>query len=105
MYAVIETGGKQYRVAEGETLRVEKLDGPAGGKLSFEPLLFADDGGNVRIGRPRVSGIKVDAEIVEHGRASKITIFKYKRRKMYRRKSGHRQPYTALRITSIGPVG
>ena len=101
MYAVIETGGKQYRVAEGETLRVEKLAASAGDKLSFETLLFADDGGNVRVGQPRVSGVKVEAEVVEQGLGKKIIIFKYKRRKSYRRKQGHRQPYTALKITAI----
>jgi large subunit ribosomal protein L21 len=101
MYAVIQTGGKQYRVAEGETLRVEKLPASAGEKLSFVPLLFADDGGNVRIGKPQVSGIKVEAEVVEQGQGKKIIVFKYKRRKSYRRKNGHRQPFTALKITAI----
>ena len=101
MYAVIETGGKQYRVAEGETLRVEKLPASAGDKLTFAPLLFADDGGNVSVGRPSVAGISVEAEVLEQGLGEKIIIFKYKRRKSYRRKQGHRQPYTALKITSI----
>jgi large subunit ribosomal protein L21 len=101
MYAVIQTGGKQYRVAEGETLRVEKLPATPGDKLSFSPLLFADDGGNVQIGKPNVSGIKVEAEVMEQGRGEKIVIFKYKRRKSYRRKTGHRQPFTALKIVSI----
>lgn len=101
MYAVIQTGGKQYRVAEGETLRVEKLIASPGDKLSFSPLLFADDGGNVQIGRPNVSGIQVEAEVLEQGRGKKITIFKYKRRKSYRRKQGHRQPFTALKVVSI----
>jgi len=101
MYAVIATGGKQYRVSEGETLRVEKLDGPAGTKVTFGPLLFADDGGKVEVGRPTVAGVSVEAEIVEQGLSKKIVIFKYKRRKSYRRKAGHRQPYTALRITAI----
>jgi large subunit ribosomal protein L21 len=103
MYAVIESGGKQYRVSEGETLRVEKLAGPAGTKISFGPLLFSDDGGNVSVGRPTVAGMTVEAEIVEQGLGKKIVIFKYKRRKSYRRKTGHRQPYTALKITSIRP--
>ena len=103
MYAVIQTGGKQYRVAEGETLRVEKLAATAGDKLSFDPLLFADDGGNVSVGRPLVSGVKVEAEVVEQGLGKKIIIFKYKRRKSYRRKQGHRQPYTAIKITAIRP--
>ena len=101
MYAVIQTGGKQYRVAEGETLRVEKLPASPGEKLSFVPLLFADDGGNVQIGKPEVSGIKVEAEVLEQGRGKKIVVFKYKRRKSYRRKAGHRQPFTALKITAI----
>jgi len=101
MYAVIQTGGKQYRVAEGETLRVEKLAVSAGDKLTFDSLLFADDGGNVRVGQPLVSGVKVEAEVVEQGLGKKIIIFKYKRRKSYRRKQGHRQPFTALKITSI----
>ena len=103
MYAVIESGGKQYRVSEGETLRVEKLAGPAGTKLSFGPLLVADDGGNVQVGRPTVGGMTVEAEIVEHGLGKKIIIFKYKRRKSYRRKAGHRQPFTSVKITSIRP--
>jgi large subunit ribosomal protein L21 len=101
MYAVIQTGGKQYRVEQGETLRVEKLLGPSGTKFSFDTLLFVDDGGGVRIGMPNVAGVSVDAEIVEQGKGKKITIFKYKRRKAYRRKAGHRQPFTALKITAI----
>jgi large subunit ribosomal protein L21 len=105
MYAVIETGGKQYRVAAGETLRVEKLTASAGDKLSFEPLLVADDGGNVTVGRPRVAGMTVEAEVIEQGLGKKIIIFKYKRRKSYRRKQGHRQPFTALKITAIGGAG
>jgi len=101
MYAVIQTGGKQYRVAEGETLRVEKLSAATGDKLSFSPLLFADDGGNVQIGKPNVARIQVEAEILGQGLGDKILIYKYKRRKSYRRKTGHRQPFTALKIVSI----
>jgi large subunit ribosomal protein L21 len=101
MYAVIQTGGKQYRVAEGETLRVEKLSVNTGDKLSFSPLLFADDGGNVQIGKPNVSGIQVEAEVLGQDLGDKIIIYKYKRRKSYRRKTGHRQPFTALKIVSI----
>ncbi len=101
MYAVIQTGGKQYRVAEGETLRVEKLSASAGDKLTFDPLLFADDGGGVHVGHPVIAGMKVEAEVLEQGKGKKIVIFKYKRRKSYRRKTGHRQPFTALKITSI----
>ena len=103
MYAVIQTGGKQYRGAEGETLRVEKLAASAGDKLTFSPLLFADDGGNVSIGQPQVAGVTVEAEVLEQGLGEKIIIFKYKRRKSYRRKQGHRQPFTALKITAIKP--
>lgn len=101
MYAVIASGGKQYRVAEGETLRVEKLVGTAGTKVTFGPLLFADDAGKVEVGRPTVAGVTVEAEIIEQGLGKKIIIFKYKRRKSYRRKQGHRQPFTSLKITSI----
>jgi large subunit ribosomal protein L21 len=105
MYAVISSGGKQYRVSEGETLRVEKLTGPAGTKVTFGPLLFADDAGGVQIGQPTVGGVTVEAEIVEQGLSKKIVIFKYKRRKSYRRKAGHRQPFTALKITAISVGG
>ena len=81
--------------------RVEKLAGPAGTKVTFGPLLFADDAGKVEVGRPTVSGVTVEAEIIEQGLGKKIIIFKYKRRKSYRRKAGHRQPFTSLKITSI----
>src|SRR5687767_5555743 len=101
MYAVISTGGKQYRVAEGETVRVEKLEASAGDKLTFDTLMFADGAGKVQLGKPTVGGIKVHAEVVDQGRGKKIIIFEYKRRKSYRRKQGHRQPFTALKITSI----
>jgi len=101
MYAVIKTGGKQYRVSEGQTLRVEKLPASAGDKLSFNPLMFADDAGKVLIGRPTLGAVKVEGEVVEQGRGRKIVLFKYRRRKAYRRKGGHRQPYTAVKITSI----
>src|SRR5687767_1059359 len=101
MYAVIQTGGKQYHVAEGETLRVEKPVAAAGDKLSFDPLLFADDGGNVQVGRPLVSGVKVEAEVVEQGLGKKIIIVKYKRREAYRRKQRPREPFTAIKITGI----
>lgn len=101
MYAVIETGGKQYRVAQGETLRVEKLAASPGDKFTFQPLLLADDAGAVQVGKPLVAGAAVEAEVVEQGLGQKIIIFKYRRRKNYRRKQGHRQPFTALKITSI----
>jgi large subunit ribosomal protein L21 len=100
MYAVIRTGGKQYRVSEGQTLRVEKLPGAAGDKVTFsEVLLVADD--TAKIGQPLVSGASVSAEIKAQDRGPKIVIFKFRRRKNYRRKNGHRQPYTELKITGI----
>jgi large subunit ribosomal protein L21 len=103
MYAVIATGGKQYRVQQGETLRVEKLDGVEAGKtVEFTEVLLVADGENVKVGAPRVAGAKVTAEIVEaEGKGEKLRIYKYRRRKGYRRHTGHRQPYTALKITGI----
>ena len=101
MYAVIKTGGKQYRVAEGETVRVEKLPGEPGTAVTFGEVLMVAGGAEVKVGRPLVTGAKVVAEIVEQDRARKIIVFKYKRRKNYRKRNGHRQPYTALKITQI----
>ncbi len=100
MYAVIKTGGKQYRVSEGQRLRVERLDGNPGDKLSFDQVLLVG-GDSLKIGQPLVPGAKVSAEIVGHDRAKKIIVFKFRRRKNYRRKQGHRQPYTELKITGI----
>ncbi|MEK6608784.1 MAG: 50S ribosomal protein L21 [Myxococcota bacterium] len=102
MFAVVRTGGKQYRVTDGETLRVEKLPGEVGEKVELSDILLVAAGeADVRIGRPLVAGARVTAEIVEQGRARKVLIFKYKRRKRYRRKRGHRQSFTAIKITSI----
>lgn len=100
MYAVIRTGGKQYRVNEGGRLRVEKLPGEIGDKLEFGEVLMLG-GDKLNIGKPFVSGAKVTAEIVAQGRDRKIIIFKIRRRKRYRRHGGHRQPYTELKITGI----
>jgi len=100
MYAVIKTGGKQYRVSEGQTLRVEKLPGNAGDKLTFSEVLLVA-GETAKIGQPLVQGASVAAEITAQDRAKKIVIFKFRRRKNYRRKTGHRQPYTELKITGI----
>ncbi len=100
MYAVIKTGGKQYRVAEGDTLRVEKLDGTVGQNLTFDEVLMVG-GEKVSVGKPLVKGATVTAEIVAQDRAKKVIVFKMKRRKNYRRKQGHRQPYTEIRITGI----
>ena len=100
MYAVIKTGGKQYRVSEGENLRVEKLEGAAGDKLQLTDVLMIG-GDKVAIGSPVVQGASVSAEIVSQGFGKKITVFKMRRRKRYRRKNGHRQPFTELKITGI----
>lgn len=100
MYAVIQTGGKQYRVAQGDTVRVEKLEGKIGDTVTFDKVLLVG-GDAIKIGKPLVAGAKVEAKIVSQMRAPKIIIFKFRRRKNYRRKQGHRQPLTALEITSI----
>jgi len=100
MYAVIQTGGKQYRVSEGDKLRVEKLIGDVGSEVVFETVLMVG-GDAVTIGKPTVSGASVKAEILTQDRAKKVIVFKMHRRKRYRRKYGHRQPYTELRITGI----
>ncbi len=101
MYAVIKTGGKQYRVEPGATIRVEKLPGDKGTVVELDDVLLLADGDNVQVGAPVVSGAKVKAEIVAQGLGEKILIFKFRRRKAYRKKTGHRQPYTALKITDI----
>ena len=100
MYAVIKTGGKQYRVAEGDTLRVEKLSGEVGSAIEFDQVLMLG-GEKVAVGKPLVAGASVKAEIVAQDRAKKIIVFKMKRRKNYRRKQGHRQPYTEVKVTGI----
>ena len=100
MYAVFKTGGKQYRVAQGDKLRVEKLPGNVGDAVTFDQVLMVG-GDSLKLGKPLVSGAKVEAKIVGQGLGQKITIFKFRRRKNYRRKTGHRQPFTALEITNI----
>lgn len=100
MYAVIRTGGKQYRVAEGDTIRVEKLVGDVGSTVELDDVLMVG-GETVAVGRPQVAGAKVVAEITAQDRAKKIIVFKMKRRKGFRRRRGHRQPYTELRIQSV----
>jgi large subunit ribosomal protein L21 len=101
MYAVIQTGGKQYRVAPGDRLRVEKLPGDRGATVTFENVLMVGGEGAARVGKPTVEGVKVVAQITAQDRAKKIIVFKLKRRKNYRRKHGHRQYYTELHITGI----
>ena len=101
MYAVISTGGKQYKVSEGQTIRVEKVPGDAGSTVSFDRVLMVSDGDNVRVGQPTVAGASVTGHVVQQEKAKKIIVFKYKRRKGYRKKRGHRQHYTALKIDAI----
>ena len=101
MYAVIQTGGKQYRVQPGETVQVEKLDAEVGKTVEFNEVLLVADGENVRLGTPHVAGVKVVAEVVDQGRDSKILVYKYRRRKAWHKKQGHRQPFTALKVTEI----
>ncbi len=101
MYAVIETGGKQYRVAQGDVIRVEKLAAAEGESVTFDRVLMVGDGAEARLGSPLVEGGKVVADVEAHGRGDKVTIIKFRRRQKYRRKQGHRQDYTQLRITDI----
>ena len=101
MYAVIASGGKQYKVQEGEILKIEKIDGQVGSEVSFDQVLMMSDGEAVKIGQPTLTDATVTAHIVEQGKEKKILVFKYKRRKRYRRKQGHRQPFTAVKIHSI----
>jgi large subunit ribosomal protein L21 len=101
MYAVIKTGGKQYRVEPGATIRVEKLPGDAGTQVELGEVLLVADGENIQVGAPTVAGATVRAEIVAQGLGDKLVVFKFRRRKAYRKKTGHRQPYTALKITGI----
>ena len=101
MYAVIATGGKQYRVEQGETIEVEKLGVEPGASIEFGEVLLVADGEQVTVGAPHVSGAKVTAEVVDEKKGPKLIIYKYRRRKGYRRKTGHRQTYTRLKITGI----
>jgi large subunit ribosomal protein L21 len=101
MYAVIVTGGKQYRVMKGETLRVEKLDIDEGGSVDFDQVLMLGDGDSITIGAPLVKGALVSASVKAHGRHDKIRIVKFRRRKHHRKQAGHRQHYTEIEITGI----
>jgi len=105
MYAVVKTGGKQYKIREGEIFRVEKLPGNVGDPVSFDKVLLFSDGENLRIGQPLLDDVSVAGHIVEQDKSKKIIVFKFKRRKRYRRKLGHRQPYTAVQIDRIGAAG
>jgi len=101
MYAIIRTGGKQYQVAAGDTLRVEKLQGEVGDTVELSDVLLVADGEDIKIGQPVVDGAKVVAKIAEQGKAKKVLVFKKKKRKGYKVKRGHRQQFTALKIEEI----
>ncbi|HEX9592988.1 MAG TPA: 50S ribosomal protein L21 [bacterium] len=101
MYAIVETGGKQYKVQEGDFLRIEKVDGAVGTTLELDQVLCIGGGEDVAIGRPFVDGAKVKCEILAQDRARKILVFRKKRRKGFQKMLGHRQPYTALRVAAI----
>lgn len=101
MYAVIQTGGKQYKVTEGTTFAVEKLAGDVGTKVTFDQVLFVGGNGTIRIGTPLVSGVKVEAKIVAAGRAKKVIVFKRTKRKGFHKMIGHRQPCTEVEILKI----
>ena len=101
MYAVIKTGGKQYRVAQGDTLKVEKLDAGEGDSVEFDQVLMVGEGEDVRIGTPYIDGSRVTATVKGHGRGDKVEIIKFRRRKHHMKRAGHRQDYTELEITGI----
>ncbi len=99
MYAIIQTGGKQYKVSEGDVIRVEKLD--AEGKYVFDSVLAVGDGADIKIGAPTVSGASVEASVLGNGKAKKVIVYKYKPKKTFHKKRGHRQPFTELKIEKI----
>ena len=101
MYAIIATGGKQYRVSEGDVIYIEKIDAQVDSTVAFDVLLVGNDG-EVKIGTPVVEGVKAEGKVIGQVRGEKIVVFKYKSKKNYRRKQGHRQPYTKVEITKIG---
>ncbi len=101
MYAIVETGGKQYRVTPGDILEVERLDGDVGAAVTLEKVLLVSGEAETKIGHPTVANVKVAGEVVAHGRSRKVIVFKKKRRKAYRRTNGHRQSFTRLKITGI----
>ena len=101
MYAVIVSGGKQHRVVEGEVLKLEKIEEATGASISFDKVLMVGAGADVKIGAPYVTNGKVTAEVLSHGRADKVTIIKFRRRKHYRKQQGHRQWFTEVKITGI----
>ncbi|MGI6731209.1 MAG: 50S ribosomal protein L21 [Anaerovoracaceae bacterium] len=105
MYAVIETGGKQYKVQEGDIITIEKLDAEAGDEVTFDKVLAFNDGNTLQVGTPILEAAKVSGSVVENGKGKKVIIFKYKAKKDYRKKQGHRQPYTMVKIESLSANG
>jgi large subunit ribosomal protein L21 len=101
MYAIIRAGGKQFKAEKGKTLRLPLMEAEAGSKVTFEEILLSSDGQTIKTGAPLVQGAKVIGEVIGQGKESKIYVFKFKRRKNYRRKTGHRQGYTEVRITDL----
>jgi large subunit ribosomal protein L21 len=101
MYAIVKTGGKQYKIHEGDIIKVEKINGNIGNPVSLDQVLMFSDGENASIGQPVLDNVTVKGHIVEQGKEKKIIVFKYKRRKRFRRKQGHRQQYTAIKIDQI----
>jgi large subunit ribosomal protein L21 len=100
-YAIFKAAGQQYRASEGDTIQIPKLDGDPGKKVSFDEVLLTSDGAEVKAGLPTVKGAKVTAEIVRHGKGEKIVVFRFKRRKNHRRKTGHRQQFTEIKVTGL----
>ncbi len=100
MYAIIRTGGKQYNVSVGDEIEVEKLNAEVGDVVSFDVLMLVDDNG-VKIGTPVLKGASANAKVIEHGKGKKVVVFKYKPKKNYRKKQGHRQPYTKVKVTAL----
>lgn len=101
MYAIIETGGKQYKVAQGDVVFIEKLDVEEGAEVTFDKVLMAGEGAEVRVGTPVVEGATVTAKVLKNGKAKKVLVFKMKRKKNERKKRGHRQPFTKVEITAV----
>ena len=104
MYALIEFAGKQFKVEEGSSIKVPYVDSSIGSKVVFDKILYMDDGKNKKVGTPTVEGVKVDAEIVSHGKERKIVVFKFKRRKGYQKKNTHRQEYSILKVGKVGKL-
>ena len=100
-YAIIRTGGKQFRAEPGKSLRIPTVEGEPGSKIKFDDVILGSDGDDIKLGAPGLKGASVTGEIVKHGRADKIVVFKFKRRKNYARKQGHRQGFTEVRINDI----